>query len=61
MKEIQLEEFKLEQFKPNLGIYFKSAAQLNVKPEECLVIEDFTYGIIAAKDAGMYVLAKRDD
>ncbi|WP_051912674.1 HAD family hydrolase [Carnobacterium funditum] len=76
MKEIQkvLEECKLEQYfesilsgdrfeqsKPNPEIYFKSAAQLNVKPEECLVIEDSTYGIIAAKDAGMYVLAKRDD
>lgn len=47
--------------KPNPEIYFKSAEQLNVKPEECLVLEDSTYGITAAKDAGMYVLAKRDD
>jgi HAD superfamily hydrolase (TIGR01509 family) len=50
-----------EQSKPNPEIYFKSATQLEVKPEECLVIEDSTYGITAAKDAGMYVLAKRDD
>ena len=50
-----------EQSKPNPEIYFKSAEKLHVKPEECLVIEDSTYGITAAKDAGMYVLAKRDD
>ncbi|MCA9764842.1 MAG: HAD family phosphatase [Carnobacterium sp.] len=49
------------QSKPNPEIYLKSAAQLEVKPAECLVIEDSTYGIMAAKDAGMYVLAKRDD
>lgn len=50
-----------EQSKPNPEIYFKSAEQLGVKPKECLVIEDSTYGITAAKDAGMYVLAKRDE
>ncbi|WP_414839062.1 HAD family hydrolase [Carnobacterium sp. TMP28] len=49
------------QSKPNPEIYLKSAAQLEVKPAECLVIEDSTYGIMAAKDAGMYVLAKRDE
>ena len=50
-----------EQSKPNPEIYFKSAEKLHVKPEECLVIEDSTYGITAAKGAGMHVLAKRDD
>lgn len=50
-----------EQSKPDPEIYFKSAEKLNVKPEECLVIEDSTYGITAGKNAGMHVLAKRDN
>ncbi|SEK19918.1 haloacid dehalogenase superfamily, subfamily IA, variant 3 with third motif having DD or ED/haloacid dehalogenase superfamily, subfamily IA, variant 1 with third motif having Dx(3-4)D or Dx(3-4)E [Carnobacterium iners] len=49
------------QSKPNPEIYLKSAVQLDVEPAECLVIEDSTHGITAAKAAGMYVLAKRDE
>lgn len=30
-------------------------------PQECHVIEDSTYGILAAVRAGMRVLAKRDE
>lgn len=46
--------------KPHPEIYIKSAELLEVKPEECLVVEDSTYGIMAGKAAGMKVLAKQD-
>lgn len=39
--------------KPEPDIFLKVAELLNVKPHECLVIEDSTSGIIAAKRAGM--------
>ena len=50
-----------EQSKPNPEIYLKTAEALEVQPDECLVIEDSTYGIMAGKAAGMYVLAKEDN
>lgn len=39
--------------KPEPDIFLKVAALLNVDPHDCLVIEDSTSGIIAAKRAGM--------
>ena len=39
--------------KPEPDIYFKVAELLAVNPNECIVIEDSTSGIIAAKRAGM--------
>jgi HAD superfamily hydrolase (TIGR01509 family) len=39
--------------KPAPDIYLKVAELLNVNPHECIVIEDSTSGIIAAKRAGM--------
>ena len=39
--------------KPNPEGYQKAAEYLQVKPEECIVIEDSTIGIMAAKAAGM--------
>ena len=50
-----------KQSKPHPEIYLKTAEKLDVHPEECLVIEDSTYGIRAGKAAGMYVLAKEDN
>ena len=47
--------------KPNPEIYLHVAEQLRIKPQECTVIEDSTYGIQAAVRAGMRVLAKRDE
>lgn len=46
--------------KPDPEIYFYTAEQLGVKPEECLVIEDSTVGITAASRAGMHVAALVD-
>lgn len=50
-----------KQSKPHPEIYLKTAEILEVQPDECLVIEDSTYGIRAGKAAGMYVLAKEDN
>lgn len=43
--------------KPDPSIYYTTAGKLNVKPEECFVIEDSYSGMLAAKNAGMTVIA----
>lgn len=42
--------------KPFPEIFLKAAAQSNSTPHQCLVIEDSTNGIRAAKKAGMYCI-----
>jgi HAD superfamily hydrolase (TIGR01509 family) len=42
--------------KPEPEIFLKIAEQAGVKPEECVVIEDASHGITAAKRAGMKVI-----
>ena len=49
-----------ERGKPNPDVYLYCAAQFNLTPEECVVIEDSTNGIAAGKNAGMKVIARRD-
>lgn len=44
-------------FKPNPDIFLETAKQLNVVPNQCIVIEDSEVGIQAAKSAGMKVIA----
>lgn len=61
LKELKLEnEFDVvisstdvEKGKPNPSIFLLAAERLNLKPEECLVIEDGINGMVAAKTAGM--------
>lgn len=43
--------------KPNPEIYLKTIQQLNLKPEECIIIEDSISGIKAAKAAGAFCIA----
>ncbi len=43
--------------KPSPDGYLMAAKALKVKPEECLVIEDSIYGVMAAKRAGMKCVA----
>jgi HAD superfamily hydrolase (TIGR01509 family) len=43
--------------KPNPEIYNLALSKTGLKPEECLVIEDSRNGVLAAKAAGMHVLA----
>jgi len=47
----------IEQSKPAPDVFLYAAKKINVKPEHCLVIEDAPVGIIAAKRAGMKVIA----
>nr|MBD3359342.1 HAD-IA family hydrolase [Candidatus Buchananbacteria bacterium] len=42
-----------EQRKPAPDCYLKAAAKLNLEPKDCLVIEDTSIGLQAAKKAGM--------
>ena len=43
--------------KPNPAIYSLTAKALGLPPKDCVVIEDATAGIAAAKDAGAYCIA----
>lgn len=45
--------------KPDPEIFLKAAESLGVQPEECVVIEDSQKGIMAGKNAGMVVIARR--
>lgn len=49
----------VEHGKPAPDIYLLAAAQLDVPPESCLVIEDSAPGIESAKAAGMFVVQLR--
>jgi HAD superfamily hydrolase (TIGR01509 family) len=43
--------------KPSPDIYLHTAKEINVKPEDCVVLEDTETGINSAKAAGMKVIA----
>lgn len=43
--------------KPAPDLFLAAASKLGIKPEECVVIEDSPYGVEAALNAGMKVIA----
>ncbi len=47
--------------KPDPEIYHFTASQLQVPEQNCLVIEDSTFGVTAASRAGMQVVALKDE
>ncbi len=51
----------LEFGKPHPEVFLKCAADLNILPENCLVIEDSVNGVLAGKAAGMTVIAVPDE
>lgn len=59
--EVILSGEMFHESKPNPEIYLTMAMKLGLKPEECIAVEDSTYGITAAVKAGYYVIAKEDD
>ncbi len=50
----------VEKTKPNPEIFLKAAKVIDIKPENCLVIEDAKHGVAAAKAAGMFCVALRN-
>jgi len=48
---------EVEKKKPFPDIFIKAANKLNLKPKECLVVEDAINGVVAAKAAGCKCLA----
>lgn len=48
---------EVEKGKPNPDIFLKAAQKLNVKPLNCLVLEDAPAGVKATKNAGMKCIA----
>lgn len=48
---------RLARSKPDPAIFLQAAASLGVPPERCVVIEDGTVGVEAARRAGMRVIA----
>lgn len=59
--EVTLTRDDVELRKPHPEIYLKSLASLGLSPEQCLVVEDSTIGITAAKAAGIPVAARREE
>lgn len=47
--------------KPNPEIYTKTCEILGVSPQDAFAIEDSDYGIESAKNAGLTVIARRED
>lgn len=43
--------------KPDPEIYLLALERTGLKPEECIVIEDSRNGVLAAKEAGMWIVA----
>lgn len=52
---------EVEKGKPHPDVFLKAAEDLNVKPHECIVFEDTYAGVLAAKRAGMRVIAISDE
>ncbi len=59
--EVVVSEGDISHSKPDPEGYLLAAQKLGIKPEECIVLEDATTGVKAAKNAGMKVIAVRNN
>lgn len=55
--DVMLSNQDVKKSKPAPDIYLKAAELLNLRPDECLVVEDNQHGIAAATAAGTHILA----
>lgn len=51
---------ELKESKPNPMIYLKTINDLNTKADECAIIEDSCYGVLAASRACCFVIGRKD-
>lgn len=58
--EFFLSNDDVQEGKPSPEIYLKAMQQLNLKPEECLIIEDNENGIKAARASGAWLMEVTD-
>ena len=58
--DVLIDGYRVKEPKPNPEVYLVGASELKVKPEECAVFEDSRAGVLAAKRAGMKVIAVSD-
>jgi HAD superfamily hydrolase (TIGR01509 family) len=58
--DIMVSGNRFKESKPNPEIYLYVMKVLKIKPENCVIIEDSSYGIAAGKRSGAYVIALKD-
>lgn len=58
---VKLSGENLKESKPNPEIYLLAVKRLGLHRQECIAVEDSTYGIQAAVDAGIKVIARREE
>lgn len=59
--EIIVSGMEFQRSKPDPEVYFYTMEKMGVRPEDCYVVEDSTYGLQAAERAGAIVICKKDD
>lgn len=58
---VKLSGESLKESKPNPEIYLQAVERLGLRRQECIAVEDSTYGIQAAVNAGIRVIARREE
>jgi len=59
--EVIITSENVKKHKPSPDLFIEASRRLEVKPEECLVIEDSANGIEAAKNANMKIIALKTE
>ena len=59
--EVVVSGHQFKESKPDPQIYLYTIDQLGLTADDCIAVEDSTYGIQAGKNAGLRVIARRDD
>lgn len=57
--KVIVDYYQVKNGKPDPEIFLKTAQKLSISPQNCVVIEDSSFGITAAKKAGMKIIGIR--